>query len=73
MQNFQGIVLILTRTYRDIFKSALVRLSLCEKCPNTDFFLVRISGLNTKLNIQSECGKIQTKKNSVFGHFSCSV
>ena len=24
-------------------------------------------------SIHSECGKIQTKKNSVFGHFSCSV
>ena len=32
-------------------------------CPNTEFFLVRI---------QSECGKIRTRKNSVFGHFSRS-
>ena len=24
------------------------------------------------LRIQSECRKIQTRKNSVFGHFSCS-
>ena len=35
-------------------------------------------GLNTKrygvsLRIQSECGKIQNRKSSVFGHFSCSV
>ena len=34
-------------------------------------------GLNTKicsvsLSIQSECGKIRTRKNSVFGHFSLS-
>ena len=37
---------------------------LREKSPNTEFFLVRI--------IQSECGKIQTRKNSVFGQFSRS-
>ena len=35
-------------------------ITLHEKCPNTEFFLVRI---------QSKCGKIQTRKNSVFGHF----
>ena len=34
-------------------------------------------GLNTEryslsLHIHSECGKIQTRKNPVFGHFSCS-
>ena len=39
-------------------------LSQREKCPNAEFFLVRI---------QSEYRKIWTKKNSVFGHFSCSV
>ena len=33
-------------------------------CPNTEFFLV---------HIQSECGKMRTRKNSVFGHFSRSV
>ena len=38
--------------------------SQCEKCPNMEFFLVRI---------QSEYRKIWTKKNSVFGHFSRSV
>ena len=37
--------------------------TLCEKCPNKEFFLVRI---------QSECGKIRIRKNSVFGHFSRS-
>ena len=37
--------------------------TLCEICPNTEFFLVRI---------QSDCGKIRTRKNSVFGHFSRS-
>ena len=35
-------------------------------------------GLNTKryeasLRIQSECWKVRTRKNSVFGHFSCSL
>ena len=37
--------------------------ALREKCPNTEFFLVCI---------QFECGKIRTRKNSVFGHFSRS-
>ena len=37
---------------------------LREKCPHTEFLLVRI---------RSECGKIQTRKNSVFGHFSRNV
>ena len=37
--------------------------SLDEKCPNMEFFLLRI---------QSECKKTGTRKNFVFGHFSCS-
>ena len=37
--------------------------SLSEKCPNMEFLLVRI---------QSECGKIRTRKNSVFRHISRS-
>ena len=41
-----------------------MHLSLREKCPYTEFFLVRI---------QSECMKIRTRKNSVFRHFSHSV
>ena len=55
--------------------------TLREKCPNTEFFLVRIFPcfpafrLNTEryelsLRIRSKCGKIRTRKNSVFGHFS---
>ena len=41
---------------------------LREKCPNTEFFLVRsISPYS------AECGKIRTRKNSAFGHFSRSV
>ena len=43
------------------FKNLLTQ---CEMCPNTEFFLVRI---------QCEYGKIWTRKNSVFGHFPCSV
>ena len=39
--------------------------TLREKCPNTELLLVRISG-------PSEYKKIRTRKNSVFGQFSCS-
>ena len=35
----------------------------CEKCSNTEFFLVRI------LRIWTEFEKIRTRKNSVFGFF----
>ena len=35
--------------------------SLHEKCPNTEFFVVRIF-------LHSD--RIQTRKNSVFGHFT---
>ena len=38
-------------------------LTLREKCPNTEFLLVRI---------HSECGKIRTRKKSPFGHFLSS-
>ena len=34
--------------------------SLREKCPNTEFFLVRIFSVSVR--IQSECGKIPTRK-----------
>ena len=45
------------------------------KCPNTEFFLVRIflysdwTRILVNLRIQSEYRKIRTWKNSVFGHF----
>ena len=39
-------------------------MSLCEMCPNTEFFLVRIS---------PHLDWIWTAKSSVFGHFSRSV
>ena len=41
-----------------------ISLSQREKCPNTEFFLVCI---------QPDYGKIRTRKNYVFGHFSRSV
>ena len=48
--------------------------TLRKKCPNTDFFLVRIFPfLDIFLRIQSKNGKIRTIKNSVNGHFSRSV
>ena len=56
-----------------------IQTSLREKCPNTEFFRVRIFPhsdwirRDTALRIQSECGKIRAWKNLVFGHFSCSV
>ena len=58
-----------------------LRLSLREKFPNTEFFLVRIFrvfGLNTEicgvnLRNESEYRKTRTRKNSLFGHFSRSV
>ena len=40
--------------------------SLHETCPSTEFFLVRISC------IQSKYRKLRTRKNFVFGHFSRS-
>ena len=48
--------------------------ALHEKCPNTELFLVRIFRIRTKYGeiLQSECGKIRTRNNSVFGHLSRS-
>ena len=51
-----------------------IKFSQREKCSNTEFFLVVFSRIRTEygvnLRIQSECGKMRTRKNSVFGHFS---
>ena len=44
--------------------SLFFKISLCEKCPNTEFFLVRV---------QPEYEKIRTRKNSALGHFSRRV
>ena len=54
------------------------KLTLCEKCPNTEFFFWSVfSRIRTEygeiLCIQSEYEKIRTRKNSVFGYFSRSV
>ena len=53
--------------------------SLREKCPNTEFLWSVFSYICTEygvfgvsLRLQSECGKIRTKKNSVSEHFSRS-
>ena len=54
--------------------------SLRQKCPNMEFFLVCIfpysdwipKKYRVSLHIQSECGKIRTRKMSVFGLFSFS-
>ena len=43
-----------------------LRQSLCEKCPNTELFLVRIFQHSVRIR------EIQTWKNSTFGHFSHS-
>ena len=54
--------------------------ALREKCLNTELFLVRIFPHSAwtrrdtvSLRIQSECGRIRTRNNSVFGHFLRSV
>ena len=51
--------------------------ALREKCPNTEFFLVRIfphsDWIRVSLGIQSKCEKYGPEKNSVFGHFSRCV
>ena len=41
--------------------------TLCEKCPNTKFFFWSLFS-----RMQSEYGKLRTRKNSIFGHFSRS-
>ena len=54
----------ITADYRRFYLfECLEKWSLREKCPNTEFFLVRI---------QSEYRKIRIRKNSAFGHFSRS-
>ena len=54
----------LTKTLHPLVLRRVTRylefISLRKKCPNTEFFLVRI---------QSVYKKIRTKKISVFGHF----
>ena len=55
-----------------ICKNLACVVALHENCPDTEFFLVRIFPHSewVRRDIQSECGKIRTRKNSVFEHFS---
>ena len=55
----------------DLVMWILTERSLCEKCPNTELFLVRIFLYipPVSVHIQAEYRKIRTKNNSVFGHF----
>ena len=54
--------------FNQYFESALH-----EKCPNPEFFLVHIFLYLENLHIQSKYRKIQTRSNSLFGHFSRSA
>ena len=48
--------------------------TLREKCPNTEFFLVRIAErYSASLFIQSECGKIRTRKTPYLETFHAVV
>ena len=55
--------------------------ALRGKCPNTELFLVHIFPHSDCIRrdtpylsiFHSECGKIRTRKTSVFGHFSSSA
>ena len=60
---FRHVAMLVISKYLLAFRNQML-LSLREKCPNTELFLVRI---------QSECRNIRTRNNSVFGHFSRSV
>ena len=68
--------------FLNLSKSSMLglRVALREMCPNTEFFLVCIflhltwiRGDTEYLRIQSEFGKIRTRKNSISGYFSRSV
>ena len=67
----------------EVVKIKYVAVSLCkrieslrEKCPNAKLFLVLIfphsDWIRRETSYQSECGKMRTRNNSVFGHFSRS-
>ena len=74
ISTFMWITVLQWSFYREIFKRLLH-----EKYPNIKFFLVSIFPYKDwvrrdtpYLRIQYQCGKIWTRKNSVFGHFSHS-
>ena len=71
---------VLSKPWNKTELVALNTITLREKCPNMEFFLVRIflhsdwiRRDEVSLRIQSEWGKIRTRKYSVFWHFSRSV
>ena len=79
---------IMCRTYfrkqNAIVKQNFIAKSLREKCPNTEFFLVRIflysdwiesftPIYSVNLRIQSKYRQIRTRENSIFEHFSRST
>ena len=53
--------------------NAFRKVTLLEKCPNTELFLVRIFPHLERIRRDCRYGKIRTRNNSVFGHFSRSV
>ena len=67
-----------TKSFAELEKN--LKVTLPEKCPYKEFFLVRIflysewiRRFTDSIRIQSEYSKIRIRKNSVFGHFSRSV
>ena len=50
----------------------IMKLTLREKCPNTEFFRYRFFR-SVFSRIRTEYGEIRTWKKAVFGHFSCSA
>ena len=49
------------------------QITLREKCPNTELFLVRNFLYSDWIRIQFEYRLVRTRSNSVFGHFSRTV
>ena len=54
-------------------KKLKMMLPLREKCPYFFTFGQNTERYSVSLRIQSECGKIRSRKNSVFEHFLRSV
>ena len=55
-------------TSKNRLTKSIFRPLLCEKCPNMEFFFWPVLS-----RIWTEYGKIRTRKNFVFGHFSLSA
>ena len=86
LQNFKCLEQLLkSRNHQTHVKlSRNSKVVMHKKCPYSKLFWstffphIPAFGLNTEryevsLRIQSECGNIRTRNNSVFGHFSCSA